>query len=926
MNMQKTFQATNRPLILSLTAIDASLLPLVGGKAANLGELMQAGLPVPDGFCITTTVYELATQQAGLEALLHELATMQAGDTARLEQYAAVVRAALLAVTVPTTIVEAIREAYHEPQPVAVRSSATAEDLPFASFAGQQETYLNVIGIEALLDAVRRCWASLWTDRAVSYRTSNHIDARTVSLAVVVQQMVNAAVAGVLFTANPLTGRRHQAVIDANPGLGEAVVSGAVNPDHFVLSPPIRPDNSTLRSQAGRKENAASFEVVERRLGEKRLLIRTLSGGGTERIESAEQSKISSLTDEQLVALAKLGMQVEAHFGAPQDTEWAIDDSGKIWLTQARPITTLFPLPADAPPPEKAIRVYFSVNVAQGVYGPLTPMGIAVIRLLVASGVTLAGFPPPDPLAGPAFVKEAADRLFMDLTPMLRSTFWRPLLIQVMGHLEARSVVVLQRLASDPRFAPVHTSRLVIFRKGLGLLVRTKAAPVIYLVQALLNPKALRSRFAHLQEHLRTSLRNIPSDASTDQRLATLEHNLFEYFPAMLSDVLPLIWLVFGLPALAGRLLNGLAAPDELQAVRRSLPYNPTTEMDLELWQVARRLREKTEVVALFRERRPEQIAQAYREGTLPPALQQELAGFLRTYGHRGVAEIDLGVPRWSEDPTYLLGVLANYLPRDKSGGYGNPDAAPDVQFQRGAQDAEAMVLELTRRSLKRSWLRGRLVHFCLRRIRDLSGLREAPKYTIVLVLAEVRRFLLPIGEELRRADRLESAEDIFFITLSEAHQALAGKDMRALVRERRLSYERELGRRHIPRILLSDGTEPEAEAQTVAGATADGILKGTPASAGVVTATARVILDPVGARLEPGEILVAPSTDPGWTPLFLTASGLVMEMGGPMSHGAVVAREYGIPAVVGVSGAIERITTGQQITIDGSQGTVTVA
>jgi len=718
---------------------------------------------------------------------------------------------------------------------------------------------------------------------------------------VVVQQMVNASVAGVLFTANPLTGHRHQAVIDANPGLGEAVVSGSVNPDHFVV-------------------NVARGEVVERRLGEKRLLIRTLSGGGTERIESAEQNKISSLTDEQLVALAKLGMQVEAHFGAPQDIEWAIDDSGKIWLTQARPITTLFPLPADAPPLEKTVRVYFSVNVAQGVYSPLTPMGMAVIRLLIASGVTLAGFPPPDRLAGPAFVKEAADRLFLDLTPMLRSTFWRPLLIQVMGHMEARSGVVLQRLASDPRLTPVHTPRRIIFRKVLTLLVHTKAAPIIYLVQALLDPKALRKRFSHLQEQLRASLHNIPADASTDQRLATLEHNLFEYFPAMLSDVLPVIWLVFGLPALAGRLLNGLATADELQMVRRSLPYNPTTEMDLEFWQVARRLREETEVVALFRERRPEQIARAYREGTLPPALQQALAGFLRTYGHRGVAEIDLGLPRWSEDPAYLLGVLANYLQHT------NLDAAPDVQFQRGAHEAEAMVAELTRRARKRGWLRGRLVHFCLRRIRDLSGLREAPKYTIVVVLAEVRRFLFTIGEELRRADRLESTEDIFFITLAEAHEALAGKDMRAPVGKRRMSYERELGRRHIPRVLLSDGTEPEAEARTVAGATTDEILRGTPASAGVVTAAARVILEPVGARLEPGEILVAPSTDPGWTPLFLTASGLVMEMGGPMSHGAVVAREYGIPAVVGVTGAIERITTGQQITVDGSQGTVTLA
>ena len=895
------FQTRNSPLILPLSAIDASLLPLVGGKAANLGELLQAEFPVPDGFCISTVAYELVSQQAGLEPLLDELATTKAGDTARLEQYAAAVRAALLAVPIPPAIVAATREVYPEPLPVAVRSSATAEDLPFASFAGQQETYLNVIGIEAVLDAVRRCWASLWTDRAASYRASNHIDARTVRLAVVVQRMVNATVAGVLFTANPLTGRRHQAVIDANPGLGEAVVSGAVNPDHFVI-------------------NAVSGEIIERRLGEKRLLIRVLSGGGTERIESGEQSKLSSLTDEQLAALAKLGMQVEAHFRVPQDIEWAIDSEGKIWLTQARPITTLFPLPADAPSPEESVRVYLSLNVAQGVYGPLTPMGLAFMRLLPGSLAALAGFPPRDLVAGPAFIKEAANRAFFDLTPMLRSTFWRPMLIQVMGHMEARSGVILQRLASDSRFSPIHTPRRVIVRKVLALLARSHAAPLIYLVQALLAPKTAQRRSLRMEEQLRTMLSDMPTDANAAERLAALERYVIELVPALLFGVLPVIWLVFGLPALAARLLNGLASDDELQTVRRSLPYNPTTEMDLELWQVAQRLREETEVVTLLRERRPEQLAQAYREGNLPPALQQELANFLHTYGHRGVAEIDLGLPRWSENPAYLLGVLINYLQLT------NPEVAPDVQFQRGAQEAEAMVAELTRRASKRGWLRGKLVYFCLRRMRDLTGLREVPKYDLVLLMAGARSLLLSVGEALKGAERLEAAEDIFFLTLAEAHEALAGKDMHASVRERRVSYERELSRRHIPRILLSDGTEPEVEVQREAEVTTDGILKGTPASAGVVTATAHVILDPVGARLEPGEILVAPSTDPGWTPLFLTASGLVMEMGGPMSHGAVVAREYGIPAVVGVSGAIERITTGQQITVDGSQGTIKLA
>jgi pyruvate,water dikinase len=283
------------------------------------------------------------------------------------------------------------------------------------------------------------------------------------------------------------------------------------------------------------------------------------------------------------------------------------------------------------------------------------------------------------------------------------------------------------------------------------------------------------------------------------------------------------------------------------------------------------------------------------------------------------VAEIDLGLPRWSEDPTHILGVLTNYLQLE------NPELAPDVQFQRGMREAEEKLVELTSRARKHGgWLRSKLVHYCLSQVRALGGLRELPKYYLVLMMASARCLLWPVGEELARVGRLESAEDIFFIDLAEARQALTGKDFRAVVRERRASYDYELGRRHIPRILLSDGTEPEAEHHALASAV-EGALTGTPASAGTATGKARVIMDPVGARLEPGEILVAPSTDPGWTPLFLTAGGLVMEMGGPMSHGAVVAREYGIPAVVGVYGATEYIATGQRITVDGSNGMVVI-
>src|SRR3712207_3602113 len=322
----------NAQLTLPFGNIDQAALPIAGGKAANLGELVRAGLPVPPGFCVTTAAYELVAEGASLDQILTALAETPPHDATRLTELAATARANLLDAPVPDEIVQAIAAAYRAlgndaSVPVAVRSSATAEDLPYASFAGQQDTYLNVVGDESVIEAVRRCWVSLWTDRAVSYRARDGIDPRGVRLAVAVQRMVEAAVAGVLFTANPLTGRRREAVIDASVGLGEAVVSGMVNPDHFVV-------------------NTTTGEIVERRLGDKRVAVRAAAGGGTQRVELTGNGDKASLEDARIRALADLGARVEAHYGAPQDTEWAIDADGGIWLLQARPITTLYPLPA----------------------------------------------------------------------------------------------------------------------------------------------------------------------------------------------------------------------------------------------------------------------------------------------------------------------------------------------------------------------------------------------------------------------------------------------------------------------------------------------------------------------------------------------------------------------------------------------------
>ena len=882
-------------LILPFSALDGDALPVAGGKAANLGELVRAGFPVPAGFCVTTAAYDLVAADAGLESTLAALAEAESGDTTRLAELAAEARSRLSEASVPDVLGRAIAEAYEklgDGVPVAVRSSATAEDLPGASFAGQQDTYLNVVGVESVLDAVRRCWASLWTDRAVSYRATNGIDPRGVRLAVVVQRMVAASVAGVLFTANPVTGKRHQAVIDASPGLGEAVVSGAVNPDHFVA-------------------DAATGEIVERRLGDKRVAVVAGAGGGTERVELAAGEAEASLSDDQILELARLGERVEEHYGTPQDTEWAIDGDDGVWLLQARPITTLFPLPEDAPTDDEDLRVYFSFNVAQGVYGPLTPMGIQAFRLITSSVATFAGHPPPNPYKGAAFFIEAAGRMFLDITPVLRSERGRRLFERFMSNMEARTVPIVRQLVKDPRLSTVPTNGRPILRTLLLAFARGRTP--LRVAEALARPERARTRAARVVARFRKAGEASPETGAAG-RLVAAERLLRDGPPEILSNVPPVFVAGLAANALAGKLLGDLATDDERRVAMRALPHNPTTEMDLALWALAKEARADPDSARTVGETAPERLAEEYHDGSLPPKLQGGLTDFLRLYGHRGVAEIDLGLPRWSEDPAYIMGVLANYLRLE------DPQSAPDVQFGRATREAEGMVAELTRRASRKGRLRGALVGFLLGRARELSGLRETPKFCIVLLMARVRALLWPVGEELAGAGRLQSAGDIFFLTVPEAWAALAGEDLRPVVRERRTLYEQETGRKHVPRLLLSDGTEPAVEGRD---ATDDDVLRGTPASGGVVAGKARVILAPRGAHLEPGEILVAPSTDPGWTPLFLMAGGLVMEMGGPMSHGAIVAREYGIPAVVGVPDATERIETGQRITIDGSAGSV---
>jgi pyruvate,water dikinase len=438
----------------------------------------------------------------------------------------------------------------------------------------------------------------------------------------------------------------------------------------------------------------------------------------------------------------------------------------------------------------------------------------------------------------------------------------------------------------------------------------------VYAAQALISPAAAHRRLAGIGEQTRAALA-ARGDVAPTERLDRAVQTLYRDTAPLAPKVLPGALVGLAMFGLAARLLRGVSRPGQLQGVLRGLPNNVTTEMDLELWRLAGRIRTDRAAAELLASTGSAELAAGFAAGTLPPVLQNGVAGFLGRYGHRAVAEIDLGMPRWSDEPAHILGVLANYLRS------ADPAVAPDAVFAASSAGSKQMIGQLAAAAGARSRWRTPIVRFALGRTRELAGVREMPKYYMVLTLAAVRRDIAAVGVALAADRRIDDPDDVFFLTIAEAGSGLAGRALQDVVAARRESYQQELRRRRLPRVLLSDGTEPENTGP--APSSSDGAMVGVAASPGIVTGRARVILDPAGAHLEPGEILVAPSTDPGWTPLFLTAGGLVMEMGGANSHGAVVAREYGIPAVVALPSATELISSGDMLTVNGTLGTVTV-
>ena len=877
--------------ILQLDSADATLAR-VGGKGANLAELARAGFAVPPGFLVTTDAYHAFVAANHLAEQIVALAREVAGDDpVALDHASEQIRGLFAQGEMPAALAETIVAAYRRlagstpDMPVAVRSSATAEDLPGLSFAGQQDTYLNIVGDAALLDAVRRCWGSLWTARALGYRARNGIAPDDVALAVVVQELIPSEVSGVLFTANPLSGRRAEIVIDASYGLGEAIVSGQVEPDHYVIDP-------------------ASWQITGRKLGAKALAIVPRAGGGTD--EVARTAGEQALPDAQIRDLARTAARVAAHFGSPQDIEWAWAN-GRMMLLQSRPITSLYPLP-DAALSAKEPRVYFSFNSVQGVVDPFTPLGLDLLQLLAG------GFPQFLQAAMPLrqAIATAGGRIFIDVTAITRP--W----MVVLKRIDPGARRTLEQLVEQGK---------VELRAPRPLPTVLRLAPTLApilanVIGALRAPAFARARAISGAERF---LAEVRSNAARARALPALldaaENDVSRAIPTILPLVAPVVAPGLVLMGVMGSWLERWLGktPGAIFQLLRGLPNNVTTEMDLRLWALAQAIRADDAARTALLDLPVEEQAEAYAQGMLPKVAQQGIAQFLQQYGMRGVAEIDIGRPRWRDDPTPILQTLHGYLQLS------DPALAPDAQFARGASEAEQLSKEWTAELARKPLgaLRARVLRFGIGRMRELLGLRESPKFYLIQTLGVYRDALLAHGREMVARGALDEAGDIFFLSLEELRAAARNRtpDLRAQVAANRAEYEHNRTARRMPRLLLSTG-ETFYEGLSEAGADD---LVGDPVSPGVAEGVAHVVRDPRGVRLQPGEILVCPATDPGWTPLFLTAGGLVMEVGGMVTHGSVVAREYGIPAVVGVHEATERIHTGQRIRVDGAAGRITL-
>jgi rifampicin phosphotransferase len=858
--------------VLDFQEIDQTQVAVVGGKGALLGELSRIeGVCLPAGFCVTTAAFRRFLAEApSIDDRLDQLSCLKPDDREAIRALSAEIRRALEGIAIPDDLVAAITGSVArlgERAAYAVRSTATAEDLPTASFAGQQDTYLNVVGRAAILLHVSRCWASLFTERAVTYRLRNGFDHRRVHMAVVVQQMVFPQAAGILFTADPVTSNRKVASVEASFGLGEALVSGLVNADLFKVR---------------------DGEVVAKAVATKQLAIHASPAGGTEELAiEPERQRQPALTDAQVVRLAQLGRRIEAHFGRPQDIEWCLVDDG-FQIVQSRAITTLFPIPAAG---DRKNHVYVSVGHQQMMTDPMKHLGLSLFQLTALR---------------PMY--EAAGRLFVDVTRQLASPTSRVGLLKVLGKSDPLIGDALQTILERGDFIPTLTDEGPGGAPAGGPPAPIETDPAIV---------------AELIGRNQASVAALKRDIRTKSGSELLEFILadIQELKRILFDPRSLQVIMAGMEAswwLNEQLQAWLGETNAADTLTQSVPDNVTSEMGLALLDVADVIRPHPDVVALLQNVEDEGFLDELAKLAGGREARDAIRAYLDKYGVRCVGEIDITKPRWGERPTTLVPIILGHIKNFEPG-------AGKRRFEQGRQQAWKKEQELLERLgvLPDGERKAEEAKRMIDRVRTFIGYREYPKYGMVSRYFVYKQALLEEAERLVPDHVLREKEDIFYLTFQELHDVVRTNQVDdQLIRQRKDAF-RSYQALTPPRVLTSDGEViPGAYRRDDLPA---GVLVGLPVSAGTIEGRARVIVDIAEADLEAGDILVTAYTDPSWTPVFVAIKGLVTEVGGLMTHGAVIAREYGLPAVVGVEHATQLIRDGQRIRVHGIDGYVEI-
>ncbi|MFC1437459.1 rifamycin-inactivating phosphotransferase [Streptacidiphilus sp. N1-10] len=868
-----------------LHEVDGTQLAIVGGKGANLGALSRIeGIRVPAGFCVTTDAFRrVMAELPAVDALLDRLSRVDPDDREAVRALSAEIRRSIEEAALPEGLAAAVTDALarHGAQAAyAVRSSATAEDLPTASFAGQQDTYLNVTGSAAVLRYISGCWASLFTDRAVTYRRRNGIDHRTVRMAVVVQRMVLPDAAGILFTADPVSGNRRTATVDAGFGLGEALVSGLVNPDVFTVR---------------------DGEVVARTVAVKQRALRAVPTGGTEEVRvDPQQQRQPALTDEQVVRLVRLGRRIEAHFGSPQDIEWClVDDDFRI--VQSRPITTLFPVPGTASG-DGGNHVYLSVGHQQMMTDAMKPLGLSMWQLTAMAPML-----------------EAGGRLFVDATRNLASPASRAGFLEMVGRSDPLTRDALETLLDRGDFVLPLPEGSPGGRPARGASARDASAVPAEADPAIVTELVERSE-ASLAA-LRRDIRSRTGPALFDFLLeAFVEHKRVLADPPNMQAIMAVMEATWWLN---DQLLEWLGEKNAADTLTLSAPGNITSEMGLALLDVADVIRPHPEVVAFLQGVQAQGVQDGGFLDELPKLpggaeARDAIEAYLDRYGMRCAGEIDITRPRWSERPGTLVPAILDNVRNFEPG-------AAARRFQHGLLEARRKQDDVLSRlrALPDGEQKAEDTRRMIDQVRAFAGYREYPKYNIVSRYFVYKQALLEEAGRMVRGGLLGEEEDVFHLTFQELHDlARTGRVERGLVQRRKEAFRVNQALTP-PRVITSDG-------EVLSGAyrrddVPAGALVGLPVSAGIVEGRARVVLDMAQADLDAGDILVTTYTDPSWSPVFVAVAGLVTEVGGLMTHGAVIAREYGLPAVVGVEQATRLIRDGQRIRVHGAGGYVEI-